>query len=383
MNTLAARKSIYATAIFPKNRSLFNNLASTLILNPKFQMTNSNFMTKTDFLSHYPAIKNSIISFFTSKCKLYCPKVPLLWLEKLLDYNVPNGKLNRGLTLVHAYQCLNDNISQENLHEICKLGWTIELLESCFLIADDVMDSSITRRGRPCWYKNEEIGLTAINDAFLLENAADLIINEILNGDKRYLAIMNIYREAKLVTMLGQHMDSQKFDINLCTKERYFDITRCKTSYYTFILPVLAAVRMSSSEIEIDHGEEQLRKLCIKMGHYFQCQDDYLDCYGNADVTGKIGTDIEDGKCTWLLVEALDMIKAKQRKIIEENYAKSDPSNVKMIKNLYDFLNLRSKYEQFESEQVGTLTEMIENLNLVKLRPLFTHLLSLLRGRKK
>jgi len=26
-------------------------------------------------------------------------------------------------------------------------------MQAFFLVADDVMDSSITRRGQPCWYK--------------------------------------------------------------------------------------------------------------------------------------------------------------------------------------------------------------------------------------
>ena len=46
-------------------------------------------------------------------------------------------------------------------------------------------------------------------------------------------------------------------------------------------------------------------------------QDDYLDCYGDPSVIGKIGTDIEENKCGWLVVQALQKVNAEQRQIIE------------------------------------------------------------------
>jgi len=49
------------------------------------------------------------------------------------------------------------------------LGWVIEMLQAWLLIADDIMDSSVTRRGQPCWYKVDDLGSAAINDAFLVE----------------------------------------------------------------------------------------------------------------------------------------------------------------------------------------------------------------------
>ena len=58
--------------------------------------------------------------------------------------------------------------SSEEYFRAALLGWMIELLQAFFLVSDDIMDSSKTRRGSPCWYLAPKVGMIAINDAFML-----------------------------------------------------------------------------------------------------------------------------------------------------------------------------------------------------------------------
>ena len=46
-------------------------------------------------------------------------------------------------------------------------------------------------------------------------------------------------------------------------------------------------------------------------------QDDYLDCFGAPEVIGKIGTDIQDNKCGWLVVQALTRATPEQRQVLQ------------------------------------------------------------------
>ena len=60
-----------------------------------------------------------------------------------------------------------------------------------------------------------------------------------------------------------------------------------------------------------------VQKVSLKMGYLYQVQDDYLDCYGDQKLTGKIGTDIVERKCTWLLVNALSQGSENQKEVIK------------------------------------------------------------------
>ena len=36
-------------------------------------------------------------------------------------------------------------------------------------MADDIMDDSLTRRGKPCWYRLDHVQKIAVNDALMVE----------------------------------------------------------------------------------------------------------------------------------------------------------------------------------------------------------------------
>ncbi|KAL6093772.1 hypothetical protein STEG23_007363 [Scotinomys teguina] len=61
----------------------------------------------------------------------------------------------------------------------------------------------------------------------------------------------------------------------------------------------------------------------MEMGQLLQIQDDYLDLFGDPSVTGKIGTDVQDNKCSWLV--ALQRATPQQCQMLEVNYGQKDP----------------------------------------------------------
>jgi farnesyl diphosphate synthase len=50
---------------------------------------------------------------------------------------------------------------------------------------------------------------------------------------------------------------------------------------------------------------------------------------------GKIGTDIEDAKCPWLVCKALELVSEDQKQILVDHYGKHEAEGAQNVEELY------------------------------------------------
>ncbi|VDI52208.1 farnesyl diphosphate synthase [Mytilus galloprovincialis] len=288
----------------------------------------------------------------------------LNWFKEVSEYNVPFGKKNRGISVVTTYKLLVKDFSNEDIKLARILGWCIEWLQAFFLVADDIMDKSITRRGKPCWYKQNNVGLIAVNDAIYLEACVYEILKHYFRKKPYYIDLVELFHQISMHTVMGQCLDlitspiDGKVDFTKFTEERYNAIVKWKTAYYSFYLPVALAMYMAGITDEDVHSKA--KTILIEMGTFFQIQDDYLDCFGDPSVIGKIGTDIQDNKCSWLVIQALKRVSKEQRTELQNNYGCDDPSKIEKVKDLFEQLDLQTVYSDYEENSFKLLMNLID-----------------------
>jgi farnesyl diphosphate synthase len=252
------------------------------------------------------------------------------------------------------------------------VGWCLEVLQASFLIADDIMDQSTTRRGKPCWYRYEGWGLGAINDSILLQSVLLKLLEREFkeNSSKIYSGLLELFLDVAFKTELGQLMDL-RMDMRHVkedpyqhfTMKNYLMMIRYKTAFYSFYLPIALACQLSGK------GEmaQNVRDILFMLGEHFQIQDDYLDCYGDVTVIGKIGTDIQEGKCSWLMVKALELLRTRQdtaaEKRLIQHYGTEDLDSVAKVKSIYKELDLALHYDAWRQDHEALIRKAILSLD--------------------
>nr|CCA25012.1 farnesyl pyrophosphate synthetase putative [Albugo laibachii Nc14] len=323
---------------------------------------------REEFIQLFHELKDDVLQILEQDLDM--PQDAIEWIREVMEYNCLGGKLNRGLLVVECAKSLfGEELSPEIKRKANILGWCIELVQAFFLIADDIMDNSLMRRGQICWYKLPKVELTAVNDAFLMESFVFRILRLHFRNEITYTDIIHLFQDTIHRTEMGQLLDltSQPLnapsDLSRFTVERYRKIVRYKTAYYTFYLPLACAMLLRGILDEPSHQVAQ--DICMEIGEYFQIQDDFLDCFGDENVLGKVGTDIQDNKCSWLILQALDHANDEQRELLKEHYGSSEEDSVAKVKELYKSLNLVGLYHDFERETCTKINQRIAQTDLM------------------
>lgn len=328
---------------------------------------------RTRFEGVFSGIVDELLEYLRSESM---PEEAVAWYQRNLEYNTPGGKLNRGLSVVDTVEillCTDDKgektreLSDEEYQQAAVLGWCVELLQAYFLVADDMMDASITRRGHPCWYRVDNVGNIAINDAFMLEAAIYHLLKTHFKRQPYYGHLLELFHDVTFQTELGQLIDlitapEDSVDLSKFSLKKHHLIVVYKTAFYSFYLPVALAMRMTG--VEDEDAYKKAESILVPLGEYFQVQDDYLDCYGAPELIGKIGTDILDNKCSWNINVALEHATPDQRKVLDENYGRKDAQCEQKVKDVFNAENidLKTKFAEYERESYDRIHGLIQAL---------------------
>ncbi|PWY72703.1 farnesyl-pyrophosphate synthetase [Aspergillus eucalypticola CBS 122712] len=252
-----------------------------------------------------------------------------------VEKNLRNGKMFRALSVPQTgLSTLDRPITEQELHDLSILGWLVEVLQAYILILDDIMDNSLTRRGKLCWYRRTSVGMKAVNDGCLLKSSISILLKQHFPKHPAYLKAMETLHEFAFLTEIGQECDGIASD-NRGTEQWNM----------------------------AEYDNIQTRDILVPLGSFYQFQNEYLVIFGNHRLTGKIGTDIQENKCSWVIIQALQMCSTEQRHILLENYGQPSQDSAMKCQRIFELLSLREEYRSREDRELDELEASICNLD--------------------
>lgn len=192
-------------------------------------------------------------------------------------------------------------------------GVAIELFQSAALIHDDIADASELRRGEPCLYRTEGLGLAINAGDLALTRVFEIVLADASLPAERRLRVLEELVRMERHTLEGQALDlgwarDGRWDV---TSDDYLYMIDGKTAWYTVASPLYAGALAAGAEPDAVRG---LIEVGLPAGLAFQLQDDLLNLVGDADAQGKdFRSDITEGKRTLAVVWALEHLDDADR----------------------------------------------------------------------
>ena len=189
----------------------------------------------------------------------------------------------------------------------------IEVLHNMFLMHDDIEDGDTVRRDQPTvWVKYGTANAINAGD-YLLACAYKSTLASPVPPEKRLKLL-----EALTLTY-GKTVEGQALDINAraaesFTVDAYMKMVELKTGYYLACGMVGGAIIAGASNNVV----EKIWMLGKNMGPAFQIRDDLIDLTHGKGRGGVIGSDIKEGKASFLYSYVLQIASWEQKKRLRE-----------------------------------------------------------------
>jgi len=225
--------------------------------------------------------------------------------------------------------------------EAKKLAPIIELIHNGTLMADDVEDDSVARRGKPCVHKLFGVD-TAVNTSVIMYfwPMAKIMNDEFKLGEEKKLKIYDLFLREMIRVSSGQAWDIEWHHGGYTPNEaQYLNMCLSKTGVLTRFACQLGAIVGDANPKQYN----ALGEFGQIVGVGFQIQDDVLELTETDFKKGKgsIGGDIHEGKRTLIVIRTLQKASEKDKKRLIEILDKHATEE----KEIQEALDIINKYD--------------------------------------
>lgn len=264
-------------------------------------------------------------------------------------------------------------------HRVLGPALALELLHTCALIHDDVIDRAATRRGRPTVHAaasaaHRDAGWMGAADdagaavAILVGDLAFVYADELfLEADvpaDRLLAAFRRFTVLREEVTAGQYLDLHAARSRATDRGLALTVATLKSGRYSVARPLQIGAILAGANAGLVDG---LGQFGDPVGRAFQVRDDLLGVFGEESVTGKsAASDLAEGKRTLLIAEAARRLDADGLRALEAGLG--DPGleedEVARLRALLEGSGARSATEDYVQSAIAESDAALARLAL-------------------
>ena len=257
---------------------------------------------------------------------------------------------------------------------------SLELLQACALIHDDLMDGSDTRRGKPSIHRHfetihqreemegfaERYGMAA---AVLLGDLALVLSDQMLNSagldSAQMHSVLPVHDEMRVELMAGQFLDIHEQTQKDTNVDRSLTIARYKSGKYTIERPLHIGSSLAVTDVKSRKSiDNAYSAYGLPLGEAFQLRDDLLGVFGDPVVTGKpAGDDLREGKRTVLVAMTLENSSPSSITRFMASFGSSDlkSDDVEALREIIIESGARTRVEELIDSRTSSALEALEH----------------------
>jgi len=195
-----------------------------------------------------------------------------------------------------------------NIRKFYNAALSVELLHTFTLVHDDIMDNSVKRRGKPTLHKKYNISTAILAGDNLVATAYELLLRDCCEFSKN---VVSTFTNGIIEVCEGQSLDKEFEERSNVSIDEYKLMIYKKTAALAKMCCSIGS-QLAGADRKIVAAAENYGKY---LGMAFQIQDDLLDIIGDEASFGKkIGSDLVEGKKTYLFLNAIQKASGKDRK---------------------------------------------------------------------